>query len=795
MVDTKTDMQTNGYTAQNITVLQGLEGVRKRPGMYIGSTDIRGLHHLLYEIVDNSVDEAMAGYCDRVIITLHRDGSASVQDNGRGIPVDKHPTTGLSALETVLTVLHAGGKFGGGGYKVTGGLHGVGAHVVNALTEWMRVDVYRDGGHFHQDFSRGKPTNEVARVGDSPAHGTTIKFKPDPQIFTEMEFDFDILSQRFREMAYLNQGLTIEFRSEINERETAFYFEGGIASFVRHLNAKRDALHPAPIHFQSVVEDTSVEVALQYNAGFSENVLSFANCINTVDGGTHLTGFRGALTRVLNDYGKKNKLIKDDAPSFQGDDVREGLTAVISVKLTDPQFEGQTKAKLGNAEVRNQVETVTSQNLMRFLEENPQVAKRIIEKCSTAAQAREAARKARDLVQRKGALGDTRLPGKLADCSDKNPDNCELYLVEGDSAGGSAKMGRDRRFQAILPLRGKILNVEKARIDKVFAHEEIRAIAAAMGMGAGEETDYSKLRYSKIIIMTDADVDGAHIRTLLLTLFYRQFQDLVKTGHIYIAQPPLYRIASGREEIWAFSDREKNEALRDVALRNLTVQDEGATKSYTEEQVRAFLPRVQRYADLLLALEAKGYPARCVRAIMDTLGSAQVDLTKAQPRKDLGNALAATGVTVILDEAGGILVTDPESGQSLRLDNSFLEVEQVRQLREMLPSLAGLLGPGPYAIKRRERELGRLGTLALLPNFLLNADIRVTIQRYKGLGEMNPEQLWETTMDPAKRTLLQVSIQDAQNAEDIFTELMGEEVGPRKTFISAYAKQVKNLDI
>jgi DNA gyrase subunit B len=627
------------YTAEDIQVLQGLEAVRLRPSMYIGSTDQKGLHHLVLEIVDNSIDEAMAGYCDRIEITIREDGSVCVADNGRGIPVEIHPVTKVSALETVMTTLHAGGKFGGRGYTVCGGLHGVGASVVNALSSWMRVEVKRDGKLYRQEYERGIPKNPVQVVGNAEGSGTITTFLADDKIFGKCDYSFDVLAQSFREMAYLNKGVEIWFRDLRNDYDKTFYFEGGIVSFVRHLNRKRGVLQPMPAYVSKTLDSTMVEVALQYNETFTETTLSFANCINTIDGGSHLTGFRSALTRVLNDYGRKYKFLKENEANLTGDDVREGLTAIVSVKLTRPQFEGQTKTRLGNQEVKGIVESVVAEGLTFYLEEHPAEGKRIMEKCITAARAREAARKARDLVTKKGLFDTSTLPGKLAECSEKNPAECELYIVEGDSAGGSAKQGRDRRFQAILPLKGKILNVEKARPEKMLAHDEIRALITALGAGNGSEFDPSRLRYHRVIIMTDADVDGSHIRTLLLTFFYRHMCKLIEDGHLFIAQPPLYRIKKGKEEHWIYSDKEKDEML----------------------------------------------------AKMGTKG--------------------------------------------------------------------------------------------------------VEIQRYKGLGEMNPQQLWETTMDPKNRILLKVDIEDAVKANEVIETLMGEEVPPRKAFIQAHARQVRNLDI
>ena len=635
------DTTTSHYTAADIQVLEGLEAVRRRPGMYIGSTDSRGLHHLVYEIVDNSVDEAIAGYCDWIDIAIRVDGSVWVRDNGRGIPVDRHVKTGKSALELIMTVLHAGGKFGGGGYKVSGGLHGVGASVVNALSEWVVVDVRKDGVIYRQTYHRGIPDAPVEAIGETTPddHGTTTTFLADSTVFPSLDYDYDILLQSFRERAYLTRGLGIHFVDERADREMSFYFDGGIVSYVRHLNRNKQAIHPKPFYVNREVGDSLVEVALQYNAGYAESTHTFANNINTIDGGTHLTGFKAALTRTINDYARRNGFLKETDENLSGEDVREGLTAIISVKLPEPQFEGQTKGRLGNAEVAGQVQSVVNDSLAAYLNETPAVARRIIEKCVFASRAREAARKARELVQRKGSLDTFSLPGKLADCSERDPSRAELYIVEGDSAGGSAKQGRDRRFQAVLPLRGKILNVEKARLDKMLQNEEIRVLVTALGTSIGDQFDASKLRYHRIILMTDADVDGAHIRTLLLTFFFRHLEDLISDGRLYIAQPPLYRMQSGRDTHYVYSD---------------TVRDE---------------------------------------------------LMAKQP--------------------------------------------------------------------------GR----------------KWDIQRFKGLGEMNAEQLWDTTMDPAQRTLLQVTVDDAVRADETFDMLMGSAVPPRKRFIQTHAREVKNLDV
>ncbi len=636
-----TEPADSEYSAEDIQVLGGREAVRRRPGMYIGSTDQRGLHHLVYEIVYNSIDEAMAGCCTKTVVTLKEDGSVTVADNGRGIPIEIHPATNISALETVMTVLHAGAKFGGKTYQVSGGLHGVGASVVNALSSRLEATIKRDGKLYRQEYKQGIPQGEVTSVGQASDTGTTITFLADEEIFSQISYNFNSLSERLREMAYLNKGLEICLIDMPGGNEKTFYFEGGITGFIRHLNRNRSVRHHHPIHISRQTNSTIIEAAFQYNDGFADNTLSFANCVNTIDGGSHLTGFRSALTRVFNDYAHKSKLLKEDEPNLVGDDVREGLAAVISVKLAEPQFEGQTKAKLGNIEIKSLVESAIAEELALYFEEHPDDTKKIIEKCLTAQKAREAARKARDLIIRKSALDAGTLPGKLADCSEKDPSLRELYLVEGPSAGGSAKQGRNRRFQAILPLRGKILNVEKAAPDKMLAHEEIRTIITALGAGIDEEFDPAKLRYHRVILMTDADVDGAHIRTLLLTFFFRHMPELVHNGHLLIAQPPLYRIKAGKTKHWVYSEQEKEDLLS---------QFKGTSK-------------------------------------------------------------------------------------------------------------------------------------------------KTEVQRYKGLGEMSAEQLWETTMNPASRTMFIVTIEDAAKADSIFNVLMGEEVPPRKAFISAHAKSVKNLDI
>ena len=642
---TRRAAEPTAYDASAIQVLEGLEGVRRRPGMYVGSTDGRGLHHLIWEVVDNSIDEAMAGYATRIEVTIRADGSVQVTDNGRGVPVGRHKT-GKDALEVVHTVLHAGGKFGGGVYKVSGGLHGVGVSVVNALSEWLEVESSRDGQVWGQRYERGRPTGPVTALRPwNGGPGTTTRFMADGEVFETIDWSFDAIVQRLRESAYLNKGVWIRLVDERSSppRERSFYFEGGLISFVRHLNRNKETLHQRPIYVERregpADRQTMVEIALQYNDTYAENVLAFANNINTVDGGTHLTGFRAALTTSLNDWARRAAVLKESDANLSGDDVREGLTAVISVKLPEPQFEGQTKAKLGNAEVKGQVQAALADGLGQYLDENPQDGRRILEKCLTAARAREAARKARDLVIRKGALEGASLPGKLADCQERDPARSELFIVEGDSAGGSAKQGRDRRFQAILPLRGKLLNVEKARLDKILGSENIRPLIIALGAGIGDSLDLGKLRYHRIVLLSDADVDGAHIRTLLLTFFYRHLPQVIESGYLYIAQPPLYRVSTGKQTHYAQDEKERDLIVRDLKAKN------------------------------------------------------------------------------------------------------------------------------------------------------------VTIQRFKGLGEMNPDQLWETTMNPATRTLLQANIEDTASADEVFTTLMGEKVGPRREFIKSEARRVRNLDV
>ncbi len=789
-------LSSSQYTAQSIQVLDGLEAVRRRPGMYIGSTDQRGVHHLVYEITYNSVDEAMAGWCDRIVVTLQADNAVRVEDNGRGIPVDMHPQTKKSALETVMTVLHAGAKFGGKTYQVSGGLHGVGASAVNALSEWLKVDVHKDGKIYHQEYKRGVPKTPVTVIGEANDTGTITTFFPDEQIFGKYKYDFDTLNERMREIAYLNKGLEISLREEQSNRECTFFFEGGITSFVRHLNRKRNTVSRLPIHVSKAIDSTIVEAAFQYNDGFTESIFSFANCINTPEGGTHLTGFRTALTRVLNDFAHKNKLLKEDDPNLTGDDMREGLTAIISVKLAEPQFEGQTKAKLGNAEIKGIVESAVGDGLTLYFEEHPDDLKVIIEKCLLAARAREAARKARDLVIKKSNLFGT-LPGKLADCTERDPANSELYLVEGESAGGSAKQGRNRRFQAILPLRGKILNVEKAAMDKMLSHAEIRAIVTALGTGIDVEFDISRLRYHRVVLMTDADVDGSHIRTLLLTFFFRHMPALIAQGHLYIAQPPLYRVSKGKSEDWVYNDRDlQTLPFHDVAIHSGNGAD--GLKGSELSEVSAALEGVEKG---FARLEEKGVP----RAVTQTL----LNKDDAFYRLSFSDKQNLQQVKSWLDEAGykssvhadaakcEYWINVEAGGKKIRLENQLFEEPFLYECFKAYSTVKSLIEKGPFSITKKGKEFGKNIPWNMLSAELNKATDRTgyTVQRYKGLGEMTAEQLWETTMNPETRTMLRVAVEDAANADQIFNMLMGEEVLPRKNFILTHAKSVKNLDI
>ena len=800
--DIKTvEAETAEYDAGAIRVLEGLEAVRVRPAMYIGSTGESGLHHLVYEVVDNSVDEALAGYCSEINVTIHIDNSVTVVDNGRGIPVGPHPTVaGMDAAEVVLTKLHAGGKFDKKSYKVSGGLHGVGISVVNALSESLEVEIWRDKKVYRQSYTRGAPQGPLENTGVTDKRGTKIRFKPDGTVFETTAFSFDTLSQRLRELSFLNRGILIVLEDERDGKKNRFQYEGGIASFVEHLNRNKETLHPRPILIEGTREGVQVEIALQWNDGYAENIYSFANNINTHDGGTHLVGFKSALTRSLNNYATSSGLGKDMGEPLQGEDAREGLCAVISVKVPNPQFEGQTKGKLGNSEVKGIVESLMGDRLSAFFEETPPVAKRIVFKVLEAARAREAARKARDLTRRKGALDGAGLPGKLAECQERNPEHSELYLVEGDSAGGSAKQGRDRQFQAILPLRGKILNVEKARLDKTLASEEIRNIITALGTGVGaDDFDVTKLRYHRIIIMCDADVDGSHIRTLLLTFFYRQMKELIERGHLYIAQPPLYKAKVGKAERYLKDDHELNAFLMERAVEKRKVRLAGGAEIEGPRLIR-LLDRMVGYSKLLAMVEKKGTP----RALVELLLKGQVKDAEAftdMPRlQELIRPLRAAGTDVVLekDEEHGVFeialpVGADGQAREVRVGDEFVTSPEYKALYSAYEEFRDL-DHGPLVVVDGG-ETPVPSRDALLSLFLAEGQRGVSIQRYKGLGEMNADQLWESTMDPATRRLLQVRLEDEEVAENIFTTLMGDAVEPRRIFIEENALNVRNLDI
>jgi DNA gyrase subunit B len=788
------------YGAGAIRVLEGLEAVRVRPAMYIGSTGEAGLHHLVYEVVDNSVDEALAGFCNEVSATIHIDNSVTVIDNGRGIPVGPHPTViGMDAAEVVLTKLHAGGKFDKGAYKVSGGLHGVGVSVVNALSERLEVEIWRDKKVYRQFYERGNPLTKLENVGVTDRRGTKITFKPDASIFETTTFSFDTLSQRLRELSFLNRGILITLSDERDGKKNTFQYQGGIASFVEHLNRNKATLHPTPIMIEGTRDGVLVEIALQWNDGYAENIYSFANNINTHDGGTHLSGFKGALTRSLNAYAQGTNLLKD-LGEVQGDDTREGLCAVVSVKVPNPQFEGQTKGKLGNSEVKGIVESLVNERLGAFLEERPTEAKRIVQKVIDAARGREAARKARDLTRRKGALDGAGLPGKLAECQERNPEKCELYLVEGDSAGGSAKQGRDRSFQAILPLRGKILNVEKARLDKTLASEEIRNIITALGTGVGaDDFDVAKLRYHRIIIMCDADVDGSHIRTLLLTFFYRQMKELIERGHLYIAQPPLFKAKHGKRENYLKDETALDTFLMTRAVENRKVRI-GSGQEFEGQKLQHLLEKMVSVSKLLDRIEKKGMP----RSLVELLLRAQIKDTEVfadKPRLlDLIKPLRDEGKDVVLekdDEHGvfDVVYQQDTNGQprEVRLEAEFVSSPEYKaaysgyeEFRELDRPPLTVVDGGETTVTSRDE---------LLKHILDQGKKGLSIQRYKGLGEMNAEQLWESTMDPATRVLLQVRLEDDEVAENIFTTLMGDAVEPRRQFIEENALNVRNLDI
>ncbi len=802
--------QDSEYNADNIKVLEGLEAVRKRPGMYIGDTSERGLHHLVYEVVDNSIDEALAGHCNTIEVVIHIDNSVTVTDNGRGIPVDIHPTENVSAAEVVLTKLHAGGKFDKASYKVSGGLHGVGISVVNALSETLEVEIKRDGKVYQQSYKRGDPQGRLQEIGKSKERGTRVTFKPDGTIFETIDFSFDILSQRLRELAFLNKGVKITIEDERTQKKHEFFYEGGLRSFVEHLNRAKTAVHAKVVHCAGEKDGVEVEIAMQWNDGYTENVFSFANNINTIEGGTHLIGFRSALTRTINSYALSSGLLKKDEENLQGEDVREGLTAVISVKVPEPQFEGQTKTKLGNSEVKGIVEALINEKFASYLNENPSEAKKIVAKGVEAARVREATRKAKELARRKGALDSGSLPGKLADCQERDPALSELYLVEGDSAGGSAKQGRDRRNQAILPLKGKILNVEKARFDKMLSSQEIRLMITALGTGVKEDYDPAKLRYHSIIIMTDADVDGSHIRTLLLTFFYRQMPDLVEKGHLFIAQPPLYKIKRGKQERYLKDEAMLEDHLIELGTENVRLRATQDGNGLAGQPLQAFIKKVARVEKLMTLISRKRKNRTVVEGLLldDAFGDDTLKDEKAlmslQGRLASYIGLAAPELAPV----SCALEEDPEhncfklvvstrangSGHQTVIDRDFLASPEYKEIKKLFNDLLAV-GLPPYSAESGESKT-QLKSLTEIFDYVMEGGKKGQyIQRYKGLGEMNPEQLWETTMNPETRVLLQVRIEDAVEADEIFSTLMGDEVEPRRKFIEEHALTVKNLDV
>ena len=828
------------YDATTITVLEGVDAVRKRPAMYIGDTAQRGLHHLVYEVCDNSVDEALAGYATTIDVIIHADNSVTVVDDGRGIPVDMHKTQKKPAVEVVMTTLHAGGKFDHRVYKVAGGLHGVGVSVVNALSDWLEVEVRRDGKIYHQEYHKGKTATDLKVIGTAKTTGTRVTFKADKEIFGEkIIYSFDTLANRLRELAFLNKNLKITLKDErAKDKEAEFQFAGGVVSFVEFLNKNKNALHKKVIYFAKEKDAIQVEVAMQYNDGYAESIFSFANNINTIEGGTHLTGFKSALTRTANQYCKDKGLLKNSDAAVTGDDIREGLTAVISVKLPNPQFEGQTKTKLGNSDIEGIVESAVNEGLGAFFEENPPVANKIIEKSVLAARAREAARKARELTRRKGALEGAALPGKLADCQETDASLCEVYLVEGDSAGGSCKQGRDRRFQAILPLKGKILNVEKARLDKVLSNEEIRTIITAIGTGIGEEFDITKLRYNKIIITADADIDGSHIRTLLLTFLYRQMPALVEKEHIYIAQPPLFKIKRGKREEYVQTEDDMNSMLLELGSEGMTLVRSADKKTFTDKQLKSILDALIELGSLSSAIERRGVefskyigfrhkktkklPLYMVKVEYEDHFLYNEDelasyINEGEGAKETRNQKPETSKKRTTDD-GRRTTKQEESSKEKTKGLEYIEFYEARELEKIIEKIEKLgveiedydppheeeakkakaqvsAKKGLYSIKTEDGTRG-FNSLKEILRFVMDTGKQgMSIQRYKGLGEMNPVQLWETTMDPEKRTLLKVTLEDAVEADAMFTVLMGEQVEPRREFIEKHAHEVKVLDI
>jgi DNA gyrase subunit B len=837
------------YDSKTIQVLEGLEAVRKRPAMYIGDTTARGLHHMVYEVVDNSIDEALAGHCTHIEVFINEDNSVSVTDDGRGIPVDNHEKLNKPGVEVALTTLHAGGKFDHRVYKVSGGLHGVGVSVVNALSEWLEVEVRRDGKVYHQKYEHGKTVTKLTTIGKSKHTGTKVTFKPDREIFEQTKYSFDILSNRLRELAFLNKGLIIKLRDEANDKQAEFCFKGGIVEFVEYLNKNKEPIIKKVIYLEKEKDDIIVEIAMQYNDSYGETVYSFANNINTIEGGTHLTGFKSALTRTINQFCKNKKLLKNQEDTLSGDDVREGLAVVISVKVTNPQFEGQTKTKLGNSEVEGIVASVVNEALGSFLEENPAIGNKIIEKALLASRARTAARKARELTRRKGALDSGSLPGKLADCSIRDAALCEVYIVEGDSAGGSAKQGRDRRFQAILPIKGKIINVEKARLDKVLSNDEVRTIITALGTGVSSDFDIEKLRYHKVILMADADVDGSHIRTLLLTLFYRQMPQLIEKGHVYIAQPPLYKIKRGKREEYIETEAEMDNLLFELGMEGLKLINVKNDKTFSDNQCKDLLALLLEVEFLSHSVEKKGISFLQYLKLKDaktnklpiykidgmegdkfifdekeladfvkeeetrTGKDVEIQETRGFSIAGVDESIAVVKVTTFHENADIYKITNKLEKMDIDILDYVSEIKEGEETEEdetleinkgskkaKKPAVKKTdKGQGKKILKLVEQQTNEETTISRLKDLLIiireSGRKGLTIQRYKGLGEMNPEQLWETTMDPAKRTMLRVDIEDAVVADEMFTVLMGDAVEPRRNFIQAHAKDVRNLDI
>ena len=805
-------MTKERYDATTIQVLEGIEAVRKRPAMYIGDTSIRGLHHLVYEVVDNSIDEAMAGYCTTIKVRIHSDGSISISDDGRGIPVDLHKTEKKPAVEVVLTTLHAGGKFDRRVYKVAGGLHGVGVSVVNALSEWLEVEIRREGKIYHQRYEYGRPVTKLTVIGKSKSTGTKITFKPDPEIFTAgVDFKFDIIANRLRELAFLNKGLRIILEDERSEKSVEYKFKGGIVSFVEYLNQNKNPLHKKIIYFERTRDSVIAEVAMQYNDSYTENVFTYANNINTVEGGTHLSGFRSALTRTINNYIRAQGMVRENESLPSGDDVREGLTAVISVKLPDPQFEGQTKTKLGNSEIQGIVESIVNEELSIFFEENPSIAKKIAEKAILACRAREAARKARELARRKDALDlASNLPGKLADCSEKDPQFCELFLVEGDSAGGSAKQARDRKNQAILPLKGKILNVEKARLDKILRSEEIQMIISALGTGIEEEFDISKLRYHKIILMCDADVDGSHIRTLLLTFFYREMKPLIEEGHVYIAQPPLYKVKRGTREEYIQTEEEMARLVLELGIEGMKLECKKPDMKLSGKKLLNLLLILVDIKKIVRILDKKGVSPEEYLKLWNQRKKEKLPIYQVRFKKDLKFFFNDEELSSYIELLERKLRKEIEfDTEDMRVSGvEGLEIVEIWEQMELVKAVKKLqdIGLGPqdifgtqtkvkkFVLTNREKvELNSL--MELLEYADTSGRKGLQIQRYKGLGEMNPSQLWETTMDPERRTLVKITLEDAVEADKMFTTLMGDQVEPRRNFIQEHAHEIRYLDI